>query len=355
MIVVKMLHTINRALKKLDDFKKRHVVYEITTITPTEKQKRWASFAGDLALKVIFEENEGDYGGYLQAGYDNTIEHINVFLEEDGLILYLPKKGRFGVSKHEVSNEQLAELVREICCDLEEALYRIRETVSNIHNDDNLLAIKLCLLLGADWHSMGQLNSRTLADVITGRERFIPDYGKNLFTQEERETFFPKGGVIDITDKEFLDFLLLRVEFSINAIPVCAKGCYSNEEAHRSKWRLPSIHSHRKTPLSETEIGDFYGTGRLVGVAEEDCEGMLLTLLATTRERGLFLNQVLDARNMNLIEGIDTNLSIMAKELKKSFLTLSSKVLQKPNQSSRQSLRVTWGLHQGALGQEEIF
>lgn len=350
MVIIKMLHTIDRVLKRLDDFKKQRVM------APTEKQVGWASLAGDLAVKVLFEENEESYNDYLQVDYDSTIEHLSVCLAAGGgLTLYLPRKGRFGVSKYEVNKEQVAELVEEICCDLREALCKIRETVSNIHNDDNLLAIKLCLLLGADWHSVGKLDLRVLTDVLTGRERFIPDYGKNLFTQEEREIYFPKG-VIDITDRELLNFLLLNVSFSINAIPFGAKSCYSDEEAYRSRLRLPSIHSYRKTPLSETALGDFFGSDRVVGVAEEDGEAMLLTLLATTHDRGSFLKQVLGARNVNLIEGIDTNLSIVDDELKKTFLNLSSKALQKPSKSTRQGLhRGIWRLHEGALGQEEVF
>ena len=348
-----MVHTINQALKRLDDFKKQGIV---TNITPTESQKRRASFAGDLALSVIFEGKDEDYSSYPQIRYNNDIEHISALLGEDELTIYLPRKGRFGVSKHEVSNEQLNELMQELCYDLLDALYRIRETVYNINNDDNLLAVKLCLSLGADWHSMGKLNCRVLTDVLTGRERFIPDYGKNLFTQEEREIYFPKGGAIDIADKDLLDFLLSSISFSINAIPVHAKSCYGKEVAYNSRWLLPSRHSHRRPPLSETTIGDAFGSGRLVGVAEEEDEGMLLTLLANTvNERTQFLDRLLGARNMNTIEGVDANLSIMSGDLKKSFLSLSSKALQKPNSSTRQGIRNTWRLQEGALGQEEVF
>ena len=348
-----MVHTINQALKRLDDFKRQS---SMTNITPTESQKRRASFAGDLALSIIFKENDGDYSSYPQIRYDNGIEHISALLREDELTIYLPRKGRFGVSKHEVSNEQLNELIQELCYDLLDALYRIRETVSNINNDDNLLAVKLCLLLGADWHSMGKLNSRVLTDVLTGRERFIPDYEKNLFTQEERETYFPKGGAINITDENLLDFLLSNIDFSINAIPINAKSCYSREEAYKSRWRLPSLHSHRRPPLSETTIGDAFGSGRLIGVAEEEDKGMLLTLLANTvNERTQFLDLALGARNMNTIEVVDANLSIMTGDLKKSLLSLSSKALQKPNRSTRDGIINTWVLQEGALGQEEVF
>ena len=349
MVIIKMVHTINQALKRLDDFKRQS---SMTNITPTESQKRRASFAGDLALSIIFKENDGDYSSYPQIRYDNGIEHISALLGEDELTIYLPRKGRFGVSKHEVSNEQLNELIQELCYDLLDALYRIRETVSNINNDDNLLAVKLCLLLGADWHSMGKLNSRVLTDVLTGRERFIPDYEKNLFTQEERETYFPKGGAIDIADKDLLDFLLSSISFSINAIPVHAKSCYSKEEAYNSRWLLPSLHSHRRPPLSEATI---FGSGRLVGVAEEEDKGMLLTLLANTVKRTQFLDLALGARNMNTIEVVDANLSIMTGDLKKSLLSLSSKALQKPNRSTRDGIIKTWALQEGALGQEEVF
>ena len=353
MVIIKMVHTINQALKRLEDFKTQS---RMTNITPTESQKMRSSFAGDLALNVIFEGKDEDYSSYPQIRYDNILEHTNVFLGESGLIIYLPKKGRFVVSKYEVSNEELNELMQELCYDLAEALGRIKDVVSNINNDDNLLAVKLCLLLGASTHSEGQLSSRTLADVITGRERFIPDYGKNLFTQEEREIYFPKGGVINIADKNLLDFLLSSINFSINAIPTYAKSCYSKEEAYNSRWRLTSMHSYRKTPLSETEIGEFYGSGRLVGLAEENNEGKLLTLSATTsNERTPFLDKVLGARNMNIVEGVDANLSIMRGDLKKSFLSLSSKALQKPNRSARDGIVSTWSLHEGALGQEEVF
>lgn len=352
MVIIKMLHTVNRTLKKLDDFKKQGIM---TNIVPTDSQERRASFAGDLALSVIFEDSGGDYSTYPQIRYDNALEHISALLEEDGLIVYLPRKGRFGVSKYEVSNEELNKLIQELCYDLAEALGRIKDVVSNINNDDNLLAVKLCLLLGASDHSEGQLSSRALTDVLTGRERFIPDYGKNLFTQEERENYFPKGGVINIADKNLLDFLLSNIEFSINAVPIHAKGCYSKEEAYNSRWRLASMHSYRITPLSETEIGDFYGHGRLVGVAEEEGEGKLLTLSATTNQRTSFLDKVLGARNMNTIEGVDANLSIMRGDLKKSFLSLSSKSFQEPNKSTRQGFNKTWRLSEGALGQEEVF
>ena len=353
MVIIKMLHTINQALKRLDDFKKQGIM---TNISPTESQKRRASFAGDLALSIIFEEKDGGYSDSPQIGYDNILEYTNVFLGERGLIIYLPRKGRFVVGKHEVTNKQLNELMQELCYDLVDALYRIRETVFTINNDDNLLAVKLCLLLGADWHSMGKLNSRVLTDVLTGRERFIPDYGKNLFTQEEREIYFPKGGAINIADKNLLDFLLSSIDFSVNAIPIHAKSCYSREEAFNSRWRLTSIHSYRKTPLSEAEMGEFYGSGRLVGLAEEDNEGKLLTLSAvTSNERTPFLDKVLGARNMNIIEGIDANLSTMSGDLKKSFLSLSSKALQKPNKSTREGFNRIWVLQEGALGQEEVF
>lgn len=355
MVIIKMVHTINQALKRLDDFKTQS---RMTNITPTESQKMRSSFAGDLALNVIFERNEGVYSNYPQIRYDNGIEHISALLGEDELTIYLPRKGRFRVSKHEVSNEQLNELMHELCYDLIDALYRIRVTVFNINNDDNLLAVKLCLSLGADWHSMGKLNSRVLTDVLTGRERFIPDYGKNLFTQEEREKYFPKGGAIDIADKDLLDFLLSSVSFSINAIPVHAKSCYSKKEdyAYNSRWLLPSLHTHRRPPLSETTIGDAFGGGRLVGVAEEEDKGMLLTLSATTaNQRTPFLNKVLSARNMNTIEGVDANLSIMTGDLKKFLLSLSSKALQKPNRSARDGIVNTWVLQEGALGQEEVF
>lgn len=353
MVIIKMVHTINRALKRLDDFKKQGIV---TNITPTESQKRRASFAGDLALSIIFEEKDGGYSDSPQIGYDNILEYTNVFLGERGLIIYLPRKGRFLVSKHEVSNEQLNELMQELCYDLAEALGRIKDVLYNINNDDNLLAVKLCLLLGASTHSEGQLSSRVLTDVITGRERFIPDYGKNLFTQEEREIYFPKGGAINIADENLLDFLLSNIDFSINAIPIHAKSCYSREEAYDTRWRLASMHSYRKTPLSETEIGEFCGSGRLVGLAEGDNEGKLLTLSAvTSNQRTPFLDKVLGARNMNIIEGIDANLSIMSGDLKKFFLSLSSKALQKPNSSTRQGIPNTWGLQEGALGQEEVF
>ena len=353
MVIIKMVHTINQTLKRLDDFKTQS---RMTSITPTESQKRRSSFAGDLALSVIFEGNDGDYSSYPQIRYDNGIEHINALLGEDELTIYLPRKGRFRVSKHEVSNEQLNELMQELCYDLIDALFRIRVTLFNINNDDNLLAVKLCLSLGADWHSMGKLNSRVLTDVLTGRERFIPDYGKNLFTQEEREIYFPKGGAIDIADKNLLDFLLSSVSFSINAIPVHAKSCYSKEEAYNSRWQLPSLHSHRRPPLSETTIGDAFGSGRLVGVAEEEDKGMLLTLLANTAdERTQFLDLLLGARNMNTIEGVDANLSIMTDDLKKYFLSLSSKALQKPNRSTRDGITTWVLLQEGALGQEEVF
>lgn len=353
MVIIKMLHTVNRALRKLDDFKKQGIM---TNITPTESQKRRASFAGDLALSIIFEENDGGYNDSPQIGYDNILEYTNVFLGERGLVIYLPRKGRFVVGKHEVSNKQLNELMQELCYDLAEALGRIKDVLYNINNDDNLLAVKLCILLGASTHSEGQLSSRTLTDVITGRERFIPDYGKNLFTQEEREIYFPKGGVINIADENLLDFLLSNIEFSINAIPIHAKSCHSREEAYDTRWRLASIHSYRKTPLLDTEIGEFYGSGRLVGLAEEDNEGKLLTLSATTsNERTPFLDKVLGARNMNIIEGIDANLSIMSGYLKKSFLSLSSKALQKPNKSTREGFNKIWRLQEGALGQEEVF
>ena len=353
MVIIKMVHTINQALRKLDDFKKQGIM---TNITPTESQKRRASFAGDLALSIIFEENDGGYNDSPQIRYDNILEYTNVFLGERGLVIYLPRKGRFVVGKYEVSNKELNELMQELCYDLTEALGRIKDVLYGINNDDNLLAVKLCLLLGTDSHSEGQLSSRALADVITGRERFIPDYGKNLFTQEEREIYFPKGGVINIADENLLDFLLSNIEFSINAIPIHAKSCHSREEAYDTRWRLASIHSYRKTPLLDTEIGEFYGSGRLVGLAEEDNEGKLLTLSATTsNERTPFLDKVLGARNMNIIEGIDANLSIMRGDLKKSFLNLSSKALQKPNKSTRQGMPNTWRLHEGALGQEEVF
>ena len=104
MVIIKMVHTINQALKRLDDFKRQS---SMTNITPTESQKRRASFAGDLALSIIFKENDGDYSSYPQIRYENGIEHISALLEEDELSIYLPRKGRFGVSKHEVSNEQL--------------------------------------------------------------------------------------------------------------------------------------------------------------------------------------------------------------------------------------------------------
>lgn len=352
MVIIKMLHTINRAIKRLDDFKKLGIM---TNIAPTGKQRLMASFAGDLVLISIFNEKDLSHGGYLQIRYEDTIDHINAFLEGERLVIYLPRKGRFLTDKHEISNPELSRLAQEICYDLDEALGRIRETVSNIHNDDNLLAIKLCLLLGASSHHMGQLNSRTLADALTGRERFIPDYGNNLFTQEEKEIYFPKGGVINISDKELLKFLLSRVRFSINAVPVHARDCYSKEEAHKNRWWLTSMHSHRKTPLSETDIGDFYGSGNLIGIAEEDSQGMLLTLSVSTYERTPFLDKVLGARNMNIIEGIDANLSIMRGDLKESFLNLSSKALQKPNKSTRHGMPNTWRLHEGALGQEEVF
>lgn len=353
MVIIKMVHTINQALKRLDDFKTQS---SMTNITPTENQKMRSSFAGDLALSVIFEGKDEDYSSYPQIRYDNGIEHINALLGEDELTIYLPRKGRFRASKHEVSNEQLNELMQELCYDLLDALYRIRETVYNINNDDNLLAVKLCLSLGADWHSMGKLNCRVLTDVLTGRERFIPDYGKNLFTQEEREIYFPKGGAIDIADKDLLDFLLSSISFSINAIPVHAKSCYGKEVAYNSRWLLPSLHSHRRPPLSETTIGDAFGSGRLVGVAEEEDKGMLLTLLANTvNERTQFLDRLLGARNMNTIEGVDANLSIMTGNLKKFLLSLSSKALQKPNRSTRDGIINTWVLQEGALGQEEVF
>lgn len=353
MVIIKMLHTIDRALKKLDDFKKQGIV---TNIVPTENQERRASFAGDLALSAIFGENEGGYNNSPQIGYDNTLEHTNVFLSESGLVVYLPKKGRFVVSKYEVSNEELNELMQELCYDLAESLGRIKDVLYGINNDDNLLAVKLCLLLGAGSHSEGQLSARTLTDVLTGRERFIPDYGKNLFTQEEREKYFPKGGVINIADKNLLDFLLSSISFSINAIPIHAKGCCSKEEAYHSRWRLASMHSYRRTPLSETTIGGFYGSGRLIGIAEEENYGMLLTLSATTaNQRTPFLNKVLSARNMNTIEGIDANLSVMGGDLKNLLLDLSSKALQKPNSSARQGISNIWSLHEGALGQEEVF
>lgn len=355
MVIIKMLHTVNRALKRLDNFKKRQGM--MANIAPTGEQKLMASFAGDLVLISIFKKEEMDntYGGYLQIGYDDTIEHISAFLEGYRLVIYLPRKGRFVIDKHEISNPELSRLAQEICYDLEDALDRIRETLSNIHNDDNLLTIKLCLLLGVNSHHMGELNSRALVDALTGRERFIPDYGNNLFTQEEKETYFPKGGVINISDKELLSFLLSKVVFSINAIPIHARSCYSDKEAHKNRWRLGSVHINKKTPLSQTYIGDFYGSDNLVGIAEENSQGMLLTLSASTYERTLFLTQALGARNMNIIEGIDANLSIMSGDLKKSFLSLSSKALQKPNKSTRQGMSNTWRLQEGALGQEEVF
>lgn len=354
MVIIKMLHTINRALKRLDDFKKQQGM--MANITPTEEQRFMASFAGDLAIISIFKREEmvAD-GGYLQVRYDDTIEHISAFLEGERLVIYLPRKGRFVINKHEISNPELSRLAQETCYDLEDALRNIRETLSNIHNDDNLLAVKLCLLLGVNSHHMGELNARALTDALTGRERFIPDYGENLFTQEEKETYFPKGGVINISDKELLSFLLSKVIFSINAIPAHAISCYSNKEAHKNRWRLNSMHINRKTPLSQTYIGDFYGSDNLVGIAEESSQGMLLTLSATTYERTLFLSRALGARNMNAIEGVAGNLSIMTGSLKDTFLSLSSKSFQEPNKSTRQGFNKLRRLNEGALGQEEVF
>lgn len=354
MVIIKMLHTINRALKRLDNFKKQQGM--MANITPTEEQKFMASFAGDLAIISIFEKEEMvAYGGYLQIGYDDNIEYMSVFLEGYRLVIYLPRKGRFLIDKHEVSNPELSRLAQEIRYDLEDGLRSIRDVLSNIQNDDNLLVVKLCLLLGVNSHHMGELNARALTDVLTGRERFIPDYGKNLFTQEEKETYFPKGGVINISDKELLSFLLSKVIFSINAIPTHTRNCSSNEEAHQSRWRLGSVHTNRKTPLSQTYIGDFYGSDNLVGIAEEGSQGMLLTLSATTYERTLFLSRALGARNMNAIEGVAANLSIMTGNLKDTFLSLSSKSFQEPNKSTRQGFNKTRILNEGALGQEEVF